>query len=89
MVELYNDKNSVTSEQIEEAHKMEIDMPGIDPKLKEDLESRILEFEEKHEWDALHGKDGWVKRIAKKDVLTGLAIVIICAVWWAAEILGA
>lgn len=28
MVELYNDKNSVTSEQIEEAHKLEIDMPG-------------------------------------------------------------
>ncbi len=83
MSEIYKDKMSVTQEQIDAAHrKFQINIKGITPELKQELEARIEEFEEKHEWDALHGGNGWVKRIATWDVLLMAGLDIIFVIWW-------
>lgn len=82
MVEIYTDKNSVTQEQIDELRKLQVDVPNIPPTLKAELESRIEEFEEKHEWDALHGGDGWVKRMGKWDMIIVGLFCVFLIVWW-------
>lgn len=79
---IYTDKNSVTREQIEEIHKLEIKIPGISDELKAELERRVKEFEDEHEWEALHGGNGWVERIKKRDVIIGGAVSAVFAVWW-------
>ncbi len=82
MVKVFTDKMSVTKEQIEASHDLEVDVPGISPRLKSDLENRIEDFETHHEWDALHGGNGWVKRIQKNDVIIALCINVIFITWW-------
>ncbi len=83
MPKVYKDKMSVTQVQIDAAHKnFQVNIKGITPELKEELEARIEEFEEKHEWDALHGGNGWVKRIAKWDILIMAGLDIIFVIWW-------
>lgn len=82
MTIIYTDKNSVTREQIEESHNLEVKVPGISEELKAELESRIKEFEECHEWEALHGGNGWVERIKKRDVIIAMSISAVFFVWW-------
>ena len=88
MTKVYTDKMSVTREQVEAAHDMfRVNVAGISPELKAELERRIEEFEEKHEWDALHGGDGWVKRISHIDILIAAGINVVWLIWWAISII--
>lgn len=83
MLEIYKDKMSVTKEQIDAAHeRYQVNIRGITPELKKELEDRIQEFEAEHEWDALHGGNGWVKRIASWDIWVMIGLDVIFVIWW-------
>lgn len=49
--------------------KLPIDYGGLTPEMREELESRVVEFEQEHQVEAADGDAGYVPIIRKKDFL--------------------
>ena len=49
--------------------KLPVDVPGLTPDMKEELERRVTEFEQEHEPDIIVGGEGYVQKIKKGDIL--------------------
>lgn len=61
--------------------KMPVDLPGLDEKLRQDIEERIEEFERKHLADVLNGGDGWVPRVRTIDYIISVGINLVPIIW--------
>lgn len=66
----------------------ELDMPGLDPTLRRDLDERIREFEAKHQQDVMHGGPGWVPRIRRADYALAIAVNALIVLWLVVVLLG-
>lgn len=63
--------------------KLEVDVPGISPEMKEQLEDLITEFEENHLDDVLNGGAGFVPRLRKIDIVIAVTINALIAIYYA------
>lgn len=64
------------------AERMPVFVPGITTVQEIELEQRILDFEEKHEQDLVHGGPGYVPRIHNRDFIIAWAINIVIGVYY-------
>ena len=62
--------------------KLAVDIPGLSEGMCEELERRITDFEENHLDDALNGRDGFVPRLGKKDIVFASIINGIIAIYY-------
>jgi len=67
--------------------KLPVYMPGLDEKLTVEVEERITEFERDCEQDVIHGGNGYVDRIQKKDYVIALVINGVLGIYWLWSIL--
>lgn len=49
--------------------KLPIDISGLTPEMRDELEARIISFEKEHEPTASQGGEGYVPKIRKGDFL--------------------
>lgn len=62
--------------------RLPLNMPGLDSQLLTEAEERIEEFERDHEQDVIHGGNGYVDRIQKKDYAIAIAINAVLCIYW-------
>jgi len=62
--------------------RLPLNMPGLDSQLLAEAEERIEEFERDHEQDVIHGGNGYVDRIQKKDYVIAIAINAVLGIYW-------
>lgn len=67
---------------MDKTEKMPVFIPGLDPKTAAEIEERISEFERDHEQDVIHGGDGYVPRIQKKDYIIAGSINLVLGIYW-------
>lgn len=67
--------------------KLPVDVSGLTPEMKEELEERIVEFEQEHEATARVGDEGYVPKIRKGDFLFAGVINIIIVVYMIVAVL--
>ncbi len=56
-------------------------VPGISKEQEVAIEEAMSEFEDKHEYNALHGGDGWVPRIKPIDYILAIVPNAIFVIW--------
>jgi hypothetical protein len=59
----------------------QLDMPGLDEALRQDLDERITEFEALHQQDVMRGGEGWVPRIRRVDYAIAIAVNALIVLW--------
>ena len=69
------------------AKGMEINLPGLDEKMREQITQRVEEFEEKHEPNIVNDGDGWIPRITKSDYIIAISINVLIIIWMIAVFL--
>lgn len=60
--------------------KLPMDLAGLSPEMREELEKRVCEFEEQHEAEASSGGAGYVDKIRKGDyafaaIVNGIIVI--------------
>lgn len=67
--------------------KLPVDISGLTPEMKEELEERIVEFERDHEPTARVGGEGYVQKIRKGDILFAGVVNIVIVVYMIVAVL--
>lgn len=67
--------------------KLPIDIGGLTPEMREELEARVMEFEKKHEDAASQGGEGYVPKIKKGDFLFAGIINAVIIVYFIVAVL--
>lgn len=67
---------------METKEKLPLYMPGLDAQLLTEVGERIEEFERDHEQDVIHGGNGYVDRIRKKDYVIAIVINAVLGIYW-------
>ncbi len=68
--------------------KLPVDLPGIDEELRQEIESRIEEYEEKYENLVFQSRDAVVPRVRSIDYLIAGFINILLIIYFVVAILG-
>jgi|Deesub1362A_J573_1020465.scaffolds.fasta_scaffold00908_10 hypothetical protein len=68
--------------------KLPVDIPGIDKDLKQEIEARIAEYEEKYEPLVFKNTDAVVPRVRTVDYLIAAVINAILVIYFVIAILG-
>lgn len=67
--------------------KLPIDIGGLTPEMRAELEARVLDFEKKHETAAAQGGAGYVPQIRKGDFLFAGIVNAIIIVYFVIAVL--
>lgn len=67
--------------------KLPIDINGLTPEMREELEARIVEFEKEHEASASQGGEGYVPIIKKGDFIFAGVLNAIFIVYFVVAVL--
>lgn len=62
--------------------KLPIDVKGLTPEMKKELEDRILEFERDFEPSTSTGGEGYVPQITKKDYTIAITVNAIILIYY-------
>ncbi len=67
--------------------KLPIDIGGLTPEMRSELEARVIEFEKNHEPEASQGGAGYVAKIRKGDFLFAGVINAVIIVYFIIAVL--
>jgi hypothetical protein len=67
---------------------LRVDLPGLDERMRQEIQERVDEFDREHLHSAWNGGPGWVPRITGRDYAIAVAINLVIVVWMIVAFMG-